>query len=181
MRIKTDALHTRCYALSLLILIQSCALSPVSPSRESARWIVIPVFANDTFESGLGGKVTRMVKQEFLSQRGFQITQDPSQAELLLEGRITSFGQAPLSFDKNFQVAEYRVSIIAEVRILKTKDQKLVWQQKGVRADAEYGVNPDPGLSRSAQDLAINEAANRLAERFGSRFPSWNKVTFWLD
>ncbi|MGH7274813.1 MAG: hypothetical protein ACREIQ_10190, partial [Nitrospiria bacterium] len=44
------------------------------------------------------------------------------------------------------------------------QDRKLLWQQGGIQATAEFSVSPDPGVSRSAQDLAIDEAAKRIAE-----------------
>ena len=105
-----------------------------------------------------------MVKQEFLTRPGYRIIQDPSQAHFILEGRITTFSLTPLSFNQKFQVAEYRVSITADVKVLQAQDRQPLWQHGSIQAFAEFVVGPDPGINRSAQDLAIDEAAKRIAE-----------------
>ncbi|GEM_PF-1675017 len=161
--------------LGLLFIIYGCGYLPATPSaseRETpAHRIVIPIFLNDTFEPALEGKVTRMVKQEFLTHGDFRLVQDPSQARLILEGRITSFGLTPLSFNAQNRVEEYRVSISIEVKLLGAQDKKLLWQQGGLEASAEFVVSPDPGVTRSVQDLAIDEASKRIAEEI------WFKVS----
>jgi hypothetical protein len=159
----------------LFIMIDGCGYLPATPSVSEggtpAQGIVIPVFLNDTFEPALEGKVTRMVKQEFLTHGGFRIVQDTSEARLILEGRITSFGLTPLSFNPQNRVGEYRVSISMEVKLLAARDKKLLWQQEGLETSAEFVVSPDPGISRSVQDLAIDEASKRIAEEI------WFKVS----
>ncbi len=161
--------------LGLLFIIHGCGYLPGTPpasgGETSAQRIMIPVFLNDTFEPALEGKVTRMVKQEFLTHGDFQIVQDPTQARLILEGRITSFGLTPLSFNPQYRVEEYRVSISMEVKLLDAQDKKLLWQQGGLETSAEFVASPDPGVSRSAQDLAIDEASKRIAEEI------WFKVS----
>lgn len=161
--------------LGLLFIIHGCgylpAMPPASSPEAGAQRIVIPIFLNDTFEPALEGKITRMVKQEFLTHGDFRIVQDLSQAHLILEGRITSFGLAPLSFNPQYHVAEYRVNISTEVKLLGARDRKLLWQQSGLEATTEFVVSPDPGVSRSVQDLAIDEASKRIAEEI------WFKVS----
>jgi hypothetical protein len=161
--------------LSLLFIMHGCgyhpATLPASGGAASPQWIVIPVFLNDTFEPALEGKVTRMVKQEFLTHGDFRIAQDPTQARLILEGRITSFGLTPLSFNPQYRVQEYRVNISMEVKLLSAQSKKLLWQQGALEASAEFVVSPDTGVSRSAQDLAIDEASKRIAEEI------WFKIS----
>jgi len=168
MRLNVLGRRTLLIAVGLLLLINGCGYLPATPSASRAgapvQRIVIPVFLNDTFEPALEGKLTRMVKQEFLTRPGYRIIQDPAQAHLILEGKITAFSLTPLSFNQSFQVAEYRVSITTDVNVLQAQDRKLLWQQGGIQATAEFLVSPDPGVSRSAQDLAIDEAAKRIAE-----------------
>ena len=174
MRLKVLARRTLLVAVSLFLLIDGCGYLPAIPSSPGGgapvRRIVIPVFLNETFEPQLEGKLTRLVKQEFLSRPGYQITQERAQAHLILEGRITAFSLTPLSFNQEFQVAEYRVIITAHVKVLQAQDQKPLWQQGRVEASAEFVVSQDPkicsdpGICRSLQDLAIDEAAKRIAE-----------------
>ena len=168
MRLKVLARRTLLVAVSLFLFIDGCGYLPAIPSSPSGgapvRRIVIPVFLNETFEPQLEGKLTRLVKQEFLSRPGYQITQERAQAHLILEGRITAFSLTPLSFNQEFQVSEYRVNITTHVKVLQAQDQKPLWQQGRVEASADFVVSSDPGVSRSAQDLATNEAAKRIAE-----------------
>ena len=150
--------------IGLLWTLSGCGYHPALRAQASADSILIPVFQNQTFEPALEGKLTRRVKQEFLSRGGFRITQDPGQARYILEGKVTGFGLSPISFNQLFQVAEYRVRISAKMKVLSAADRKPLWSSASIQGSSEYVVDPDPGISRSAQDLAINEALEHIAE-----------------
>ncbi len=159
------------------LLVYGCGyLASSQPFRSDEthlRRIAVPVFVNDTLEPALEAKLTRLIKQEFLTHRGVRIAPDPVQADWVVEGRITGFSETTLSLnpvfraDKNqteYQAAENRISLSVDIRILDPQERAVLWQQGGIQGSAEYVVSPDPGVSRSAKDLAIDEAAKRIAE-----------------
>ncbi len=147
-----------------MMLIVGCQSMPDPSSETSAPAIMIPVFDNDSFEPGAEGKLTRAVREEFLTRPGYRIARHRGQAGAVLEGRILSISLEPLSFDRSHRVAEYRVTVSGEFRLVSPADQVILWKNDGLTGSAEYPVNPDPAVSRSAQDLAISEALKRLAE-----------------
>lgn len=166
------------------LLVYGCGyLASSQPFRSDEahlRKIAVPIFVNDTLEPALEAKLTRLIKQEFLTHRGVRIASDPVQADWVVEGRITDFSETTLSLnpvfraDKNqteYQAAENRISLSVDIRVLDPQERVVLWQQGGIQGSAEYVVSPDPGVSRSAKDLAIDEAAKRIAEEI------WNHVS----
>lgn len=151
-------------AAGLLWIAPACGYSSAVRVQEARDWMMIPVFENQTFEPALEGKLTRRVKQEFIRRGGFRITEDPGRARYILEGQITSFDLAALSFNTASRAVEQRVRISTNVEVLSATDRTVLRRAGGIQGTAEFVVDPDPGVSRSAQDLAIEEALARAAE-----------------
>lgn len=155
--------------LGLWVGIQGCGYQTFHTAQAPARWIMIPVFQNETFEPAMESILTHRVKQVFIRRGGFRITQDPAQAQLILEGRVTQFDLTPVSLDRRLQAAEYRLSITVQVRVLSAPDHSLLLSLGTIRGHAEYGVLADPAVTRSAEDLAIVEAAQNIGEEIWIR------------
>lgn len=154
-------------AASLLALLTGCGYHMSGAVRLSSdiRTIAVPVFYNDTFEPALENAVTSAVKQEFLTNGRLEVVNDPDQADLILKGTVTSFGLTPLSFDRDKSVVlEYRIRIRAAIRLENPRTKKILWQNSGIEATAEYLVNPDTAANRVAQDHAVAEASKQFAE-----------------
>jgi len=133
--------------------------------QSSLQTIAVPVFFNETLEPTLENAVTSAVKQEFLTNGRLSVVNDPGDADLVLKGTVTSFGLTPLAFDPASSVVlEYRVRIRTSIQLENPRTQKILWQDPGMEASAEYVVNSDTSANRVAQDHAIAEASKLLAE-----------------
>jgi hypothetical protein len=105
------------------------------------------------------------VKQAFLTNSRLAVVNDPEEADLVLKGKVVSFGLTPLAFDRTRSVVlEYRVRIRVEVALEDRRTQKVLWKNSGMESSAEYVVNPDTAANRVAQDHAIEEAGKLFAE-----------------
>ncbi len=144
--------------------LQACGYLPLNATPDYSEEIMIPVFKNKTLEPALEGKLTRRVKQKLLSRGGFKISQNAATARYILKGQITGYGLSSLSFNGPFQVAENRVKISAEIQVHTPGNKKPHWDLGTIHGTSEFVVDPDPGISRSAQELAIEEALERIAE-----------------
>ncbi|MBI5745745.1 MAG: LptE family protein [Nitrospirae bacterium] len=140
-----------------------------SISDTQSRKIAVPTFHNDTFDPLIGKKVTGFIKEEIVSNGGFQLINDPSLADLTLTGRITSFSLAPISSSNN-RATEYRVSITIDVGLTGKNnkpgltDKANIWTEKGREVTAEYFVTDDITANSTAENRAIEEAAKLFAE-----------------
>jgi len=129
----------------------------------SGQTIAIPIFENGTFEPFLEKRITESFKETFLRQ-GWRVVSHPDQAPLLLSGRMIRFDRIPISLDRNSQAQEYRIIVGLEYTF-RPKGGEPPKQKDRVEASAEYLANPDPLADRAAEDRAIREAGQRLAER----------------
>ncbi|HLF87275.1 MAG TPA: LptE family protein, partial [Nitrospiria bacterium] len=119
-----------------------------SISDTQSRKIAVPTFHNDTFEPLIGKKITGFIKEELVSNGGFQLINDPSLADLTLTGRITGFSLTPISSSNN-RATEYRVSIKIDVGLSGKSnkpgltDSANIWTEKGREVTADYFVTGD--------------------------------------
>jgi len=158
-------LLTPCFLL--LVLLAGCGyrLSGTNRLPPDIQTIAVPVFHNNTFEPTLENTLTSAVKQEFLTNSRLKVVNDPEEADLVVKGTVVSYGLTPLSFDRTRSVVlEYRVIIRAAVAVEAHRTQKVLWNDAGMEAVAEYLVNPDTAANRVAEDRAIAEASKQLAE-----------------
>lgn len=151
--------------LLLLLSLAGCGyhngIRSDAPSPDQI--IAIPVFENATFEPLLEKRVSESFKEIFLRQ-GWQVLGHSDQAPLTLSGRVTRFDRTPLSLNRIGQAQEYRITIGLEYTLL-PKEADRSKQKDHAEASAEYLASPDPISDRAAQDRAIREAGQHLAEQ----------------
>jgi hypothetical protein len=130
-----------------------------------AKTIAIPTFRNQSSEPVLESQLTQFVREAFIASNRFGITNDSGDADWVLKGVIKSFSLIPLSFDQTQTVVlEYRVKILLDVSLEDVKSQKAVWRDPSFETTADYFVGSDPSATRVAQDRAVSEAGQHLAD-----------------
>jgi len=186
------------FFLSLLFLsplLASCAYHLGNQERDipgGYRTVAVPVFKNNTMETGVEVYFTNALIREFARSRIGRIT-EKSQAQTTLEGTITSIsyivasqiGSSETSTAiPNYTVLTtgYRVFVKTSLRLIRNSDQKVLWAGnfEGERSylapkvGKEVINSADPLYNQSArnQNLQImakdimTEAHNRLTENF---------------
>jgi len=167
------------YAFVLTVLA-GCGyhLSGSNRLPSDVRTIAVPVFYNETFEPALENTITTAVKQAFLTNSRLAVVNDPEEADLVLKGKVVSFGLTPLAFDRTRSVVlEYRVRIRVAVLVQDRRTQKTLWTESGMESSAEYLVNSDTSANRVAQDHAVAEASKMFAENVVHRLPKGSRFT----
>lgn len=151
--------------LLLLLSLAGCGYHSGVRSEitSSDQTIAIPVFENATFEPLLEKRVSESFKETFM-RRGWQVVAHSHQAPLTLSGRVTRFDKIPISLNRIGQAQEYRITIGFEYTLL-SKESNQSKQKDHAEASAEYIANTDPISDRAAQDRAIREAGQHLAEQ----------------
>ncbi|MCK5254419.1 MAG: LptE family protein, partial [Deltaproteobacteria bacterium] len=76
--------------------------------------IAIPYFANKSYEAGLERILTEALVDEFVKNRMIAITSE-GEADAVIRGKIESFRETVISYDKNDNAMEYRALLMLDV------------------------------------------------------------------
>ncbi len=131
---------------------------------EGIRSVSIPVFGNDTIQTGIESEVTRALVEKVTSAKQLLVTRQ-SEADALLSGTVKSFITLPSAVTLGTQTAtEYRATVTIEATFKRQRDGKVFW--KGVLSEwRNYPVVPDLAVTEANKQEAIRETSVLLAER----------------
>jgi hypothetical protein len=127
--------------------------------------IGIPVFRNESLQTGVDDEVTRAVIDRFQRNNALQIA-EPAAANALLEGTIKNYENRVFRFDDREQAQEYVVTLTADVVVRDLVKNRELWTQEGIRTSATYAVS---GPTERSEAAARQEAVEQLAEILLSR------------
>lgn len=127
--------------------------------------IAVPVFRNESLQSGVDDEVTRAVIDRFQRNNALQIA-EPAAANAILEGTIKNYENRVFRFDEREQAQEYVVTLTADVVVRDLVKNRELWTQEGIRTSATYAVS---GASERSEAEARQEAVEQLAEILLSR------------
>jgi outer membrane lipopolysaccharide assembly protein LptE/RlpB len=157
--------------LSLSAALVSCGYSMsgsgglVNGSTGKYRTIAIPMFANDTYEPLVEREVTSALKEEVAYDGRLSLV-DEADADLVVEGRIVEVDLQPLTFDAADRIQEYRIRIVAEVKVMEPSGESPVWKDSRMESFADYRVTQDVTKSKINKSEAIKKAYRNFAENF---------------
>lgn len=162
------------WTLSLLIALGSSfgssgcgyivvGMEPSSPIS-SARALHFPILSNATSEPILEERLSQLISQELVTDHRIRLVNRSKDADSILKGEITSFGETTLSFDQFQNSLEVRVSVNVNLILESVQDRKITWEAQGYQASAEYISTPDTAATRVAKDRAIREIGKNIAE-----------------
>ena len=170
LRLTSHVLHlTSCFLL-LISYLTGCGYHIAgrgSHVQSEVKSISIPVFENKTMEPIVEEEITPAVIKGFLKDSRIVVV-DRSQADLVLHGSVTSYSETPLSFDKNQNVLEYRISVTTHLKLLRQSTNTISWE-RDLNAYAEYKVSSDVMSTKNLRFLALKEIAQNLAEEATDR------------
>lgn len=86
---------------------------------------------------------------------------DKDSSDSILEGEITQYRKDPLRY-QNEVVQEYRISLICNIRLVDSRDSKVLLEEKDVIGDTTYFIT---GLLQKTETEALNDAMSDLARR----------------
>ncbi|MBI5233115.1 MAG: LptE family protein [Deltaproteobacteria bacterium] len=129
--------------------------------------ISIPYFNNETQRPDVEGVVTNAFVNEFVNTVDIV---DRLRADAVLEGVIKKYSLKPISFSGADVVREYRLIVIMSVRLVRTSDRKVLWQDDEAGDDDEFDVVPDDvAATKDAEWQALSGIAFKTARRVKER------------
>jgi hypothetical protein len=158
-------LPTALALLALLLFAFSGCYTVKNSIPDHIKSIAVPVFRNESLQSGVEDEVTREVIATFQSSNALPIT-DAASANALVDGVIKSYENKVSRIDASEMAQEYIVIITANVLVKDRVKNKELWSEEGIRATATYAV---VGPTTRTEAEARAEAVDQLADIIRSR------------
>lgn len=145
---------------------------PVGISIQS---LAIPTIESTSSSLGFEGDFTRIVRQEFISHAKFPLVSREVASTVLL-GKIRDIETKPLSYEvfttdvegekRTYPVTKSRQLILRlEMKMIDVETGRVIWQDNSMEEKAPFAVSADPIANRFSERIALQEAAQRLAQR----------------
>jgi len=165
--------HRLLWGMSSLIIF-TCFVTFVNPGcgvysfnpkgKSSIKTIAIEPFENKTSEFGFTDRLTEIVTDAFIKDGNLKVVPSAN-ADAVLIGTLLSYSRAPLRFDLNDQVAEYKVRLEFEVLLRNPQDQSDILKDRFLQEAAYDAVTEteEDGQKRAGEKL-VEAILNRTTK-----------------
>jgi hypothetical protein len=143
-------------ALLALASLPGCGYALVGrgiTTDASIKRIGVPLFRDNTGKTNLDQMITRKVIEELLRRGRFDVVQESTGVDALVDGEIVSYAATPVGFEGGREIADqnlqsqasrYAVTVTARVKYLKTGSTEPMWANDSFTFRDEYDVGSDP-------------------------------------
>ncbi|MDP6460795.1 MAG: LptE family protein [Gemmatimonadota bacterium] len=127
------------------------------------RTVAIPLPENRTDRGDLSSVLADSLVEAFIDNPVLKVA-DEKDADSLLEAVLLEYHRAPFTYDASENVLEYRVEVIAEVRFVDVRKNKVLWEEKRMRQWATYNHAEVGGQPAEEEDVGIARVVVRLRD-----------------
>lgn len=131
------------------------------------RKIAVEAFENKSSESGAGMAFTNALAEQIV-QKTYTKVVDGRSDVLRIKGVIQSIRFSELSRETTESVVERTVTTVVDLKIVDA-DGEIVWAVKSLTTSDSYEVSDVASLDESNKRDAVNQIAERTAEKIVSR------------
>ena len=128
----------------------------------AAKTIAIPDFKNNTLRFQAEQFITQAIRDEMIRRSHLKLTENVTQADLVLEGKIQSFETIPLSYSDRAAANLYEVRISVDIRLIDQKKSELVFDGNNINFRHSYQTDQADFFSQET------DALSQIAEKFAS-------------
>ena len=130
----------------------------------------MPTFTNLTGKPALDQKITERVIEELLRRGRFDVVQERSGVDALVEGELTRYDARPVGFSAETgeggtttQASRYSITLTAKIRYGKVGVPEPIWSNDAFQFRDEYEVGSDPASFFDREEQAIDRLATSFA------------------
>jgi hypothetical protein len=128
------------------------------------RSLAIPIFANQTIQTGIESEVTRALVNKFISAKRLTVRGQNS-ADALLTGTVKSFITSSVAVTAGTQITTgYRATLTVAILFQRQKDGKTLFKEE-LSEWWNYSVVSDLAVTESNKREAIRQISLLLAEK----------------
>ena len=133
----------------------------------SIKKIGVPMFRDATGKHGLDQKVTQKVIEELLRRGRFDVVQQATDVDAVVEGELISYLAVPVGFSdegaERTQPNRYAVTLTARVRYAKTGAKESLWESESFSFRDEYDVSADPTAFFDQEEQSLERLTTQFA------------------
>jgi hypothetical protein len=144
--------------LALGILLGGCGYTVHGTLPSHINTVAVPIFRNRTAEPAIEGFITRAVVEAFSTNGRLKVV-GRDQADAILDGEIVGYNVISIAFDRDADVRQYRLEVIVNLRMHDVRRNTLLFQQQGVREQADFRVQGAVSQTISREETALQVAA----------------------
>lgn len=119
-------------AAIIMLFSMSCGVYTFSPSALGGiKSLAIPLFENQTTESGLREDLTDRLSQAFVDDNTLRVVPE-GRADAIIRGSVISYSREAYTYSDAEVVSEYIVRIGINVDFLEKKSGEIIWEEKNM-------------------------------------------------
>jgi hypothetical protein len=162
-------------AAMVLLALNGCGYALVGRGTvvdPTIKKIGVPTFSNLTGKPALDQKITERVIEELLRRGRFDVVQERSGVDALVEGELTRYDARPVGFSSEeaaegggttTQASRYAITVTAKIRYGKVGVPEPIWSNDAFQFRDEYEVGSDPASFFDREEQAIDRLATSFA------------------
>ena len=159
--------------VSVVLLLGGCGYSLRGNLPEHVRTVAVPIFTNKTQQPGVENVLTRSVVNAFVTSGRLKVVR-LEDADSILEGEVTGYQLNALSYNRQADVQEYRLTVTLNLQFKDVKKNVVLCCEGGIQESAAFQVQGQVAGTISSEESALRTAAvdigraivNRIVERF---------------
>jgi len=161
--------------LSLVVLLFVSACGYHLPGRgndlpEDIQTVFIEPFTNKTTEPFIENQLTNEVRDQFSRRRTLDVVANSDNADAVLSGVVESYRSRSVTYDKDDDITEYRVTMTVAAKLERINGEEVLWQGSVSWSD-EFFASDD----RAEQDFRESEAQDDVSRRLAQEV--YNRMT----
>lgn len=119
-------------AAIIMLFAMSCGVYTFSPSALGGiKSLAIPLFENQTTESGLREDLTDRLAQAFVDDNTLRVMPE-GRADAIIRGSVISYSREAYTYSEAEVVSEYIVRIGINVDFVEKKSGEVFWEEKNM-------------------------------------------------
>ena len=150
------------------LTLASCGYRPVGrgeiATRSARPTLAIPLFANRSTEIGLESLFANTFIETFGQSPALRLTTLPENADLVLEGKISSVAFSSVAYFNINQSLVRRITIRVEVKLTRRSTGKVIWKDLGI-VQEDYVVDQTYQEGEALKDMGVRRGAVTLAKK----------------
>ncbi|GAB4372286.1 MAG: hypothetical protein Kow0062_08490 [Acidobacteriota bacterium] len=130
---------------------------------EDVRTIGVPLLENRTDQADIHQRITEALIDEIVRRARVEARATRRDVDAILEGRITSYRETPVTFTEGGRFSRVEVTITAEMRLVRASPETVLWSQSHFVFREQYDVPETPSERFDRELVAIDEIARGFA------------------
>jgi hypothetical protein len=126
--------------------------------------LAIPLFANRSTEIGLESLFANTFIDTFGRSQALRVTSRPENADLVLEGKISSVAYSSTAYFNINRSVVRRVTIRVEVQLKRRSTGKVIWKDQGL-VQEDYTIDQTYQEGEALKDMGVRRGAVTLARK----------------